>query len=128
MLRFTCPTFRSRSPLDYTTSTTSKRNGRINFRIRTSSSYVDVFYNNALVFRDLYVTVDGGRVSLPLPKRKLDESSSEGKIVALEVPEGYHDFIRLVESLEGSADRFEEYFVRAGMTIVEKLWPEFGSD
>ena len=87
-----------------------------------------MFYNNALVFRDLYVTVDGGRVSLPLPKRKLDESSSEGKIVALEVPEGYHDFIRLVESLEGSADRFEEYFVRAGMTIVEKLWPEFGSD
>jgi hypothetical protein len=85
-----------------------------------SSSYVDVFYNNALVYRNLYVTVDGGRASLPLVTRKFEQE----KVVALEVPRSYHDFIRLISGLKGSSDMFEDYFARAGIKIVEEPWPK----
>ncbi len=93
---------------------------------KASSSYVDVFYNGALVFRDVYVTVDGGRVHLPLPTPKLDEAKK--KVIALEVPKRRHDFIRLVESLEGSVAEFDRYFQDAGFKIVDRPWPRFGSD
>jgi hypothetical protein len=59
-----------------------------------SSFYVDVFYNNALIFRDICVSVDGGRATLPLPTSKLDEKKE--KVVALEVPKPRRDFIRLI--------------------------------
>jgi hypothetical protein len=91
-----------------------------------SSSYVDVFYNNAFVFRDVYVSVDGGRAKLPLPTRTFDKEKKE--VVALEVPERRRDFIRLVESLEGSVDEFDQYFEEAGFSIVKKPWPQFGND
>ena len=45
-------------------------------------------------FRDVYVTVDGGRLSLPVPKRKFQEETK--KITALEVPQARRDFIRLI--------------------------------
>ena len=44
-----------------------------------SSHHVDVFFNNALVYRDLFVSVDGGRAKLPLPLRRNE----------LVVPRGY---------------------------------------
>lgn len=79
-----------------------------------SSSYVDIFYNKTLVFRDLYVVVDGGRSYLPLPKRR----------DALEVPRRRHDFIRLVDSLSGAVSDFDDYFERAKFQIVDDPWPE----
>jgi hypothetical protein len=91
-----------------------------------SSSYVDIFYNNALVFRDVYVTVDGARAKLPLPKRRLDDAKK--KIVALEVPRRRHDFIRLVESLEGDVREFDRYFKDAGFVITDDSWPDFSVD
>ena len=91
-----------------------------------SSSWVDVFYNNALVFRDLYVTVDGGRSSLPLPTRRFDDAKE--KVIALEVPQRQHDFIRLVRSLEGSVQEFDRYFNNAGFKIVDEPWPKYGRD
>src|SRR5258706_10531254 len=89
-----------------------------------SSSYVDVFYNSALVYRDIYVSVDGGRAKLPLPNRKFDKSTD--KVIALEVPKGRHDFIRLINSLGGAISQFDEYFARADFKIVDEPWPEFG--
>jgi len=87
-----------------------------------SSSYIDIFYNNALVFRDVSVTVDGGRSRLPLPRRKFDDAKK--KVIALEVPRRRHDFIRLVESLDaGRVDEFDRYFQDAGFAIVNEPWP-----
>jgi hypothetical protein len=91
-----------------------------------SSSYVDVFYNNALVFRDVYVTVDGGRANLPLPTRKFDKATKS--VIALEVPEKRRAFIRLVQSLEGSVRDFDEYFGDAEFKTVNVPWPTFGQD
>lgn len=90
-----------------------------------SSSYVDVFYNNALVFRDVYVSVDGGRAKLPLPTRKFDDANK--KVIALEVPRPRHDFIRLVDHFEGKSD-FDRYFRDAEFKIVNAPWPSFGRD
>jgi hypothetical protein len=85
-----------------------------------SSRYLDIFYNNALIFRDVYVTVDGGRAKLPLPDRKWDKN--EEKIVALNVPRRRYQLIKLVDSLE-YVSRFDDYFQRAGFTVVEEPWP-----
>src|SRR5680860_1730819 len=40
-----------------------------------SSGFVDFFHNGALVFRDIYVSVDGARCRLPLPDREFDEET-----------------------------------------------------
>lgn len=85
-----------------------------------SSSYVDVFYNNALVFRDAYVNVDGARARLPLPTTKWDKQKTN--IKALTVPERLYRFIRLVDSMDHLSD-YDSYFQQAGFTIVDEEWP-----
>ena len=88
---------------------------------RASSHYVDIFYNGAMVFRDLYVSVDGGRAKLPLPERKIDD---DGKVLSLEVPVGEHKLIRLVDSLGGYISQFDSYFKRAEFSLSNKDWSE----
>lgn len=86
-----------------------------------SSSFVDVFYNNALVYRERYVTVDGARANLPIPRQKLD--ATKEKVMALTVPRGRRNFIRLLDSF-GRISSFDEYFGDAGFTIVDdEPWP-----
>jgi hypothetical protein len=81
---------------------------------RASSFFVDVFYNNALVFRHRYVTVDGGRAYLPIPKT--------GDI--LEVPSKEYEFIRLLHAIVyGSDKEYDDYFQRANFRVVEEDWP-----
>lgn len=87
-----------------------------------SSHFVDLFYNDALVFRDLYVNVDGARCGLPLPSLKRDK---DGKVVAREVPHDKYTFFNLLESIGGSVIEFDQYFRRAGFTLVEENWPEW---
>lgn len=60
-----------------------------------SSAHVDVFYNNALVYRDIYVLGDGARCYLPLPKTRETPGA---------VPEGYARFVRLLDLLEGHSE------------------------
>jgi hypothetical protein len=79
-----------------------------------SSHYLGIFYNDALIFRDVYVTVDGGRAKLPLRDRKWDEKK---EIVALNVPRCRRHLVRLVDSLE-YASQFDRYFQEAGFTSL----------
>lgn len=72
---------------------------------KASFNLVDVFYNGALVYRSNYVSVDGGRCSLPLP------ISSEN----LQVHQLQFNLVRLINELEGQ-DNFEDYFSRAGFS------------
>src|SRR5262245_27336140 len=56
---------------------------------QASSHFVDVFLNGALVYREMYVSVDGARCDLPLPLER-----HGGR-----VPLKYFAFIALVERL-----------------------------
>jgi len=79
-----------------------------------SGYYVDVYYYGALVYRDVYVTVDGGRAKLPIPKSRTE----------LIVPQGYHQFIRLINSIQGPPSQYDEYFGRVGLQIGDGKWPK----
>jgi hypothetical protein len=82
---------------------------------RASASFIDVFYNGSLVFRTEYVTVDGGRTRLPLPRGRNE----------LTVPQRQVEFIHVIDQL-GKQSSFCEDFSRAGMKAVDVSWPKFG--
>jgi hypothetical protein len=82
--------------------------------IKASSSFADVFYNGALVYRTEYVTVDGGRTMLPLPNSR----------TTLIVPQAQAQFVRLLDQF-GKKSSFDDDFARAGMTISSSSWPSF---
>ena len=84
---------------------------------KASGEYADVFYSGTLVYRDPYVVVDGGRTLLPLPPRQ-DK---------LEIPRTHAQFIRLLDSL-GKMPTFDGDFRRAGMSLSDEPWPDFGTD
>jgi hypothetical protein len=79
---------------------------------KAKSDLVDVFYNNALVFRSRYVCVDGARSFLPLPNHDLS------------VPRSYVRFIELINSLRGGNSEFMQYFKMSNFTITQDPWPE----
>lgn len=79
---------------------------------KAKSDLVDIFYNNALVFRDRYVVVDGGRAYLPIPNNDLS------------VPQSYARFVELIDSLRGGLAEFMQYFKMANFTISQEPWPE----
>jgi hypothetical protein len=92
---------------------------------KASSHFVDLFYNNALVFREVYVNVDGARGDLPLPSIVRGDDK---KIVALEVPRDKYRFFSLLDSISRGGREFERYFSQAGFTMVEREWPDGLSD
>ncbi len=69
---------------------------------KASSSYVDFFYAGSMIYRDIYVTVDGGRVRLPLPDDR------DGKLVA---PSSYVELCRLLMSFEGAFDQLLDNYI-----------------
>lgn len=80
---------------------------------KASSSYVDIFFNSALVFRTLGVSVDGGRAMLP--------AAPNG---SLDVPGKYRDFIRLVDSMSTATSDFDRYFVDSKLNATTAPWPD----
>lgn len=88
------------------------------FQNPSASSYnIDIFYNNALVFRELYLTVDGGRCKLPIPSYTKNEE--------LEVAKEYYEFVKLINNLtsgSNSDENFNSYFNRTKIKIVETKW------
>ena len=80
---------------------------------KASTHHGDVFFNGALVYRDSYVLVDGGKAKLPMPKRRML------------VPKGYYYFVRLLDNLGGYASRYESYFNKSDLQVVDAAWPEF---
>jgi len=84
-----------------------------------ASAYVDFFYNGTLIFRDVYVSVDGGRAMIPLPDREFDPVTHE--VRRLTVPLDKHKFFRLLDRLEKVSD-FDRYFGQTRIQIVESPW------
>lgn len=82
-----------------------------------SSSFVDFFYANQLVFRDIYVSVDGGRCRLPLPDINLN--CFESDVQSLSVSDEKYRFFRI---LNGTSHEYDNYLARAGITVVAAKW------
>jgi hypothetical protein len=77
-----------------------------------SSAFLEVFYAGALVFRDFYVSVDGGRADLPVP------SERDGIIT---ISREQNLLIRSISALQGEQrlDAYEQYFRRAGFRVMD---------
>ena len=84
---------------------------------KASSSFVDFFYCNQLVYRDIYVSIDGGRSRIPLPDIKLNDSLEE--IEKFTVPREKFEFYKM---LNGTGFDYEQYFKRTGIEIIEEPW------
>ena len=88
---------------------------------KASSCYLDYFYNNGLVYRDVIVSVDGGRCFLPLPQIEMDEKQK--KITAYKVTVTEINLVRLISRLTASYD-YDSYISRSGFTVIDAEWPE----
>ena len=84
-----------------------------------SSGFVDFFYNNVLVYRDIYVYVDGNRCRLPLPERELDLET--GKVERYTVSRERYEFFQMFDGFEQVSD-FQTYFQSAKLVTVDKPW------
>jgi hypothetical protein len=79
------------------------------------TAYIDIFYSGTLVFRDVFVAVDGDRCYLPLPRNLED----------LRVAPEYAQMTALLSTLSlgcGGSD-FCTYFRRTGLKIGDLQWP-----
>lgn len=85
----------------------------------TTSNHLDIFYNNSLVIRRIYLSVDGNRCVLPLPGRNENQD--------LTVERDYYRLIKLVEKLNNDHEfdaNFDYYFNQTGIRIIEENWLE----
>lgn len=84
-----------------------------------SSALIDFFYGSNLVYRDVYVSVDGARCMLPLPEREFDLETRN--VRRYTVPANKHRFFSLLDGLESLSD-FDMYFRQAGFETVDLPW------
>lgn len=82
-----------------------------------SSGFVDFFYAQNLVYRDIYVAVDGGRCLLPLPKQNFDQ---DFKVTSLTVSTERAVFFSLMNGEDSSS--YYEYLKRSGIEISDSGW------
>ncbi|MGX1025377.1 hypothetical protein RKD37_000188 [Streptomyces ambofaciens] len=78
----------------------------------------DVFWNGALVDRHLLVSVDGGRVILPVPKPIYDKREGKTIVARFEVTRFERAFARLLHNAEPGED-FDRYYKDAGFVTVD---------
>lgn len=81
-----------------------------------TSSFIDFFYSNQLIYRDIYVSVDGGRANLPLPSMKFDKSYN---LIGLEVASEKYEFFK---NINNDISEYERYLSMAKIEIVDKEW------
>lgn len=89
---------------------------------RASSDFIDFYYNGVVVFRDIYVAVDGGRCYLPLPAQQFDPESD--KVIGYSITREEYNFFRIFNSMQTMVNKFDWYFDRAGFRIVDIPWME----
>jgi hypothetical protein len=86
---------------------------------KAHGGFLDIFFNNALVYRAAYVWVDG--IFVPLPRRTKDDK--------LEVTKRACDLMKVIDRMGKSPRQdfnpYESDVKRAGFTVVEEEWPKF---
>lgn len=85
---------------------------------QASSGLVDFFYSGILVYRDIYVSVDGGRAVLPLPK--IERNPETYQIERLTVSETRYKFFRLLNRM----DAYDRYITGARIETENREWME----
>ena len=80
------------------------------------SAYVDFFCNSALVYRDMYVSVDGGLCNLPMPDREFDAEGS--KVFQYSVPRVKSEFFKILNSFESASD-YDQFLERACIKLID---------
>ena len=81
---------------------------------KACSAYVDISRYGSLVYRDLFVIVDGGRAYLPMP-----ESAD-----SLQVAPAYASLIELPAALTPGLSVYSQYFRRTGLKFANLHWPK----
>lgn len=84
---------------------------------RASSYFVDFFYNGNLIYRDIYVSVDGGRANIPLPKRVINKQTYMVDNLYIE-----RDRMEFYKIINGNSDEYQRYIHQAGIEIREEIW------
>lgn len=82
-----------------------------------SSCFVDFFFNNQLVYRDIGVSVDGGRCMLPLPRLKYDHNYM---VTSTYVEKEKCDFFQLLNT--HIPRDYERFIEQAGFEIIDQPW------
>jgi len=82
-----------------------------------SSQYVDVLWNGMLIDRLVFVVVDGGRSTIPMPDRKLVERT----VVGYWLTKRNFRFGGLIAGIKGSTalHTYQSYVERAGIVVEE---------
>lgn len=82
---------------------------------RATARYLDFFFNSALVFRDVLISVDGAQCVLPQP--------NPGPTSPYEVPRRRRDIARLVHQITNPMRDFDDYFGHAQFKAIDEHWP-----
>jgi hypothetical protein len=82
---------------------------------RASMRYLDFFYNSALVFREVLMSVDGEQGILPVP--------NPGPTAPFEAPRRKCAVARLIHQLTNPMRDFEDYLAFVNMKPIDEFWP-----
>jgi hypothetical protein len=75
--------------------------------------WLDVFFNGAMVFRTMYISVDGGRCNIPIPSSDVNGG--------WEVSNEYADLIHILNQIHGlDRNTYDRYL--HDIRIVNKPW------
>lgn len=83
-----------------------------------SSDYIDFRYRGQTVFREIFVSVDGGRHYFPVPDRDIQD----GKIIRLHAPRRAMQFFSMIR---GDTRSIDELASQTGIEITDTPWPVF---
>lgn len=86
---------------------------------KASSFYVDFFYSGNLVFREIVVSIDGGRCHLPMPEIIYDDKTH--KAIRLIVSRKQYIFNKTLNAITSNCD-FDSYINRARIEIEDRNW------
>ena len=89
---------------------------------KASSHLIDFFFGSTLVTRQYYVSVDGGRAMLPIPKIEWDEATKKPR--SLSISESEDKFFTLFNRINKAVIlEYEKYREGADFQIVSRKWP-----
>jgi hypothetical protein len=92
------------------------------FKDRKASSHVaEIMFNGAVVYQEFYVSVDGGRCLLPLPKEHFKQRDvlAEPEVDYLSVTKWAVDFIRLLDEIvQGPHGEYDSHLQTAEFRVL----------
>lgn len=82
---------------------------------RASMKRLDFFYNASLVFREVFISVDGEQGILPVP--------NPGPTAPYEAPRRKCAVARLIHQLTNPMRDFDDYLTYVNLKAIDEFWP-----